>query len=264
MGIKAEGMLSFFRRRSGGEAVGEAGGGFRLDWMQTDMHCHILPGIDDGSPDVETSIALLQQYTAMGIDRFIATPHVNQHMFPNTPDTIKAAWEKLAAACLEKGMVVHIQYSAEYYLDEGFLEALRNDQLLPLPGNYVLIEVSFSRRPMVDLGDVARSVMDKGYFPILAHPERYRYWYKNINKFETLKTQGWLLQVNLLSLAGYYGGTEQKMARILLDNELIDFIGTDTHKADHLYHIASSGKDPWMKRAREIYLMNKFLELDGK
>src|SRR3546814_17210156 len=93
----------------------------------------------------------------------------------------------------------HIQYSAEYYLDEGFLEMLRTGQLLPFPGNYILIEVSFSRRPMIDLGDVARSVMDKGFFPILAHPERYRYWHKNLHKFETLKTKGWLLQVNLLS-----------------------------------------------------------------
>ncbi|QEC52125.1 protein-tyrosine phosphatase [Anseongella ginsenosidimutans] len=257
-------MLSLFRRRSEEGEVREAGSGFRLDWMQTDMHCHILPGIDDGAPDVEASIALLEQYNSMGIDRFIATPHVKQSMFPNTPATIRAAWERLAEACIRKGINVHIQYSAEYYLDEGFLEALRSDQLLPLPGNYLLIEVSFSRRPMIDLGEVARSVMDKGFFPILAHPERYRYWYKNLNKFETLKSQGWLLQVNLLSLAGYYGSPEQKMARILLDNELVDFIGTDTHKPDHLYHIESSGKDPWVQRASEIYLMNKFLELDGK
>lgn len=258
-------MLSLFRRRSEGEEVREGGSnGFRLDWMQTDMHCHILPGIDDGAPDVEASLELLQQYNAMGIDRFIATPHVKQSMFPNTPDTIRAAWDQLAEACLKKGINVHIQYSAEYYLDEGFLEALRTDKLLPFPGNYILIEVSFSRRPMIDLGDVARSLMDKGFFPILAHPERYRYWYKNLNKFETLKTQGWLLQVNLLSLAGYYGSTEQKMARILLDNELVDFIGTDTHRPDHLYHIESAGRDPWVQRASEIYLMNKFLELDGK
>ena len=257
-------MLSLFRKRSEEEDVRESGSGFRLDWMQTDMHCHILPGIDDGAPDVDASIELLQQYIAMGVDRFIATPHVKQNMFPNTPATIKAAWEQLAEAVLEKGLNVHIQYSAEYYLDEGFLAALKNNELLPFPGNYILIEVSFSRRPMIDLGDVARSVMDKGFFPILAHPERYRYWHKNLNKFETLKSQGWLLQVNLLSLAGYYGGTEQKMARILLDSELVDFVGTDTHKMEHLLQIAASGKDPWVQRASEIYLMNKFLELDGK
>ena len=242
----------------------ETGHGFRLDWLQTDMHCHILPGIDDGAPDVESSIALLQEYKAMGIDRFIATPHVKAGMFPNTPDTIRAAWEQLAEGCIQQGINVHILYAAEYYLDEGFLEALNNDQLLPFPGNYILIELSFSRRPMVELGDVARSVMDKGFFPILAHPERYRYWHKNIGKFETLKSQGWLLQINLLSLAGYYGSTEQKMARILLDNELVDFIGTDVHRPEHLWHIGSAQKDPWMQRATEMYLMNKFLEPDGK
>lgn len=257
-------MLSLFRRRSEGDPVQETGQGFRLDWMQTDMHCHILPGIDDGAPDVESSIALLELYISMGIDRFIATPHVKQSMFPNTPDTIRRAWDQLAEACLRKGLNVHIQYSAEYYLDEGFLEALRDNRLLPFPGNYLLIEVSFSRRPMIDLGDVARSVMDKGFLPILAHPERYRYWYRNINKFETLKTQGWLLQINLLSLAGYYGSTEQKMARILLDNELMDFVGTDTHRPEHLLHIETAGKDAWVQRASEMYLMNQFLELDGK
>lgn len=257
-------MLSIFRRkRTEDEGVPEGGAGFRLDWMQTDMHCHILPGIDDGAPDVESSLALLEKYLSMGIDRFVATPHIKQSMFPNTPATIHAAWEQLAQACLDKGMNLHLQYAAEYYLDEGFLEALQNNTVLPLPGNYLLIEVSFSRRPLIDLADIARSVLDKGYFPILAHPERYRYWYKNINKFETLKTQGWLLQVNLLSLAGYYGSPEQKMARILLDNELIDFIGTDTHRPDHLFHIESAGKDPWVQRASETYLMNKFLGLDG-
>lgn len=244
--------------------VPETGQGFSLEWMQTDMHCHILPGIDDGAPDVEASIALIRQYNAMGIDRFIATPHVKSNMFPNTPDTIRRSWELLGEECIRQGINVHIQYSAEYYLDEGFLEALNRNQLLPFPGNYLLIEVSFSRRPMIDLGDVARSVMDKGFFPILAHPERYRYWYKNIKKFETLKTQGWLLQINLLSLAGYYGGTEQKMARILLDNELADFVGTDTHRPEHLEQIRSSGKDPWMQRLGGMYLMNKFLELNGK
>src|SRR3546814_14391513 len=101
-------------------------------------------------------------------------------MFPNTPATIRTAWEQLADACLREGLNVHIQYSAEYYLDEGFLEMLRTDQLLPFTGNYILIEVSFSRRPMIDPGDVASSVMDKGFFPILAHHAKLRYCDKTL------------------------------------------------------------------------------------
>src|SRR3546814_5266779 len=116
-------MLSLFRRRSDEGATREGGDtGFRLDWLETDMHCHILPGIDDGARDVDASLVLLKRYNALGIDRFIATPHVKQNMFPNTPATIRTAWEQLADACLREGLHVHIQYSAEDYLDEGFLE----------------------------------------------------------------------------------------------------------------------------------------------
>src|SRR3546814_16860722 len=91
----------------------------------------------DLARDVDASLVPLKRYNALGIDRFIATPHVKQNMFPNTPATIRTAWEQLADACLREGLNVHIQYSAEYYLDEGFLEMLRTDQLLRSEGSRV-------------------------------------------------------------------------------------------------------------------------------
>ena len=198
-------------------------------FYDTEVHCHILPGIDDGSPDVETSVALVQQMKNWGIQRIITT-------FENTPETIHAAYEKLRHALDERGIDIEINLSAEYRMDEYFLEQLKEGKIMPFPGNYILIENSFFQ-PFWELRELVFELQLKGYTPMLAHPERYMYYHSTPQIYKELHDQGLLFQVNLLSLAGYYNSNIKEIAWKLLDNGMVDLIGSDMHHLQHAAHI---------------------------
>lgn len=205
-------------------------------FYDTEVHCHILPGIDDGSPDVETSVALVQQMKNWGIQRIITTSHVTESTFENTPETIHAAYEKLRHALDERGIDIEINLSAEYRMDEYFLEQLKEGQIMPFPGNYILIENSFFQ-PFWELRELVFELQLKGYTPMLAHPERYMYYHSTPQIYKELHDQGLLFQVNLLSLAGYYNSNIKEIAWKLLDNGMVDLIGSDMHHLQHAAHI---------------------------
>lgn len=229
-----------------------------LSWMKMDMHSHVLPGIDDGAPDVEASLQLLRRYEAAGIQHVVATPHIRNPHFANTVERVRAAWEELEAAPERKEIAVSVSYSAEYYMDEVFLNMLSQDMLMPFCDDYLLTELSLSNKSYLDLTQIIQLIMAKGLQPILAHPERYLYWNKTPEHFAKLKAHGWLLQINLMSLAGYYGKGEQKVAQYLLENDLVDFVGTDVHREKH-FDILAGIDDKTMKILEGKYLMNKIL-----
>ena len=202
--------------------------------LTQDIHSHILPGIDDGSPDVETSIELLKALSEAGLKRFICTPHIIGDMYRNTPATINAALHILKAACLENGLDTHLSAAAEYMMDDYFMGLLRKKEpLLRLTKNYILTELSYATAPD-NLEKIAFEININNYQPLLAHPERYIYYHKNYDGFFRLKELGFLLQVNLLSLTGYYGAAVAKAANFLFKNNLVDFVGTDLHHFNHL------------------------------
>ena len=200
----------------------------------TDMHSHILPGIDDGSPDVETSIGLIKALAAAGINKFICTPHIIGDLYRNTPETINNALDILKSACLQQGLDTELSAAAEYMLDDYFMELLHKKQpLLTLKKNYILTELSYATPPN-NVDQIAFELNVNGYHPLMAHPERYFYYHKNYDAYHRLKELGFLLQVNLLSLTGYYGKAVSKAANYILANDLADFVGTDLHHANHL------------------------------
>ena len=200
--------------------------------FNTDVHCHVLPGIDDGSPDVDTSIELIQRMQSWGITRIIATPHVTQASFENTPQTMSnaltAVKEKLTATSID----IDIIHSAEYRIDELFLSHLNDGIIVPMPNNYLLVENSFIQEPW-NLDQLLFDLKVKGYKPILAHPERYMYYYAKKDRYKAIHSTGTKLQLNLLSIAGYYGKEEKRIAMELITNGLVDFIGTDLHNHRH-------------------------------
>lgn len=208
---------------------------FLLDSMQgmPDIHCHVLPGIDDGSPDLNTSKIILQKYIDLGFKKLYATPHTMGEIYPNTPETIRQALSKIETL----GMDIDITAASEYMLDEVFEKHLEQDNLLFLKKNYVLIELSYFQPPNY-LEQIIFQITSKGHIPILAHPERYSFYYRKLDIFRSLKAKGCLLQLNALSLSMHYGTSVQKMAFQLLDDGLYDYIGTDTHKLSHLEAIA--------------------------
>lgn len=201
-------------------------------FFATDIHCHILPGIDDGSPDVATSEELLQRMTSWGIKRIFASPHVAFDTFENTPSSMDGALAQLNDRVAGKYPGVYIGRSAEYRLDDLFADNFSKGLLMPLPGNLLLVENSFVQEPW-NLDQLLFDIKVKGYKPILAHPERYHYYYMNKARYDKIHAAGTFFQINVLSLAGYYGKDEKRMAEYLIDKGMVDYIGTDLHNHRH-------------------------------
>ncbi|PRD51909.1 histidinol phosphatase [Sphingobacterium gobiense] len=200
--------------------------------MQVDIHSHILPGIDDGCENAAESVALLQRLEALGLAKFYFTPHIFQDVYPNTAETIADAFHRLHQE--EVGQLA-AGYAAEYMVDTAFDQQLAKEprHLLCLPGGHVLIEMSYMEESKL-IEKVAFDLQMEGYIPILAHPERYIYYHRDHKKIERFQDIGCLLQLNLLSLMGYYGRNERRVAKYLLEQGMIDLVGTDVHHERHV------------------------------
>lgn len=223
-------MFNFFKKKKTEENIP-----YTLP-VTTDIHSHILPGIDDGSPDVESSLRLIRGMMDLGIRRFIATPHIIGDLYRNTPQTISTALEETRTACKNAGLDVELSAAAEYMIDDYFLELLRNrSPLLTLHKNILLTEFSYSTPP-VNIEAITANIIGEGYRPVLAHPERYHFYHRNPGIYHHLAEMGFILQVNLLSLTGYYGKSVKKAATYIIQKDLARLVGSDLH---HKYHLAA-------------------------
>lgn len=206
--------------------------------FETDIHCHIVPGVDDGSPDIEYSEILLEDMEYMGLKRIFVSPHVTQDKFENTPEKLAEPFALLQNHAAEIVPEVQLHCHAEYRLDQFFMQRLNSEESLPcLPGKHILVENSFGQEPY-DLDSLMFDLRMKGYIPILAHPERYKYYNQlNRHRYAELHAAGILFQINLLSLSGHYGKTERATALELLESGMVQFIGSDIHRQRHTYSI---------------------------
>lgn len=205
--------------------------------LKTDMHSHILPGVDDGSPDVATSLQLMRGLAQMGYDTLIATPHVMADIHRNDKHTIQQAYDQLRQAADEDPSLPKLRFAAEFMMDEGFGQLVQQDALIPLADDrYLLVETPYLHRPL-NLESYIFNLRAVGYTPVLAHPERYHYLFDKPAEYERLKELGCLFQVNLLSLMGYYGKAEKEAGTWLLEAGLVDLLGTDLHHEKHLQRL---------------------------
>jgi tyrosine-protein phosphatase YwqE len=219
--------------------------------VNTDMHSHILPGIDDGSPDIETSIELIKGLYKLGIRETIATPHIIGDLYRNTPETINAALDKLKVAVADAAIDIKIFAAAEYMIDDNFYNlVMTKSPLLTIKDKIILTEQAYIA-PSDYLGEIAFELVTEGYKPIMAHPERYFYYHKDYENYELLINSGFTLQVNLLSLTGYYGKPIAKAAKHILDHGLAEYVGTDMHHMKHLNTLLDKSN---------LNLLNKYLE----
>lgn len=205
-----------------------------------DMHSHLIPGVDDGAKDVIDSIALLTGLKELGFHHFITTPHTLEDVHPNTSEILQKAHALLDGKLPEN---ITLELSSEYYLDGQFQEQLGAEKLMPMKGNRILIEFSQISRPH-DLEETIFDLGIKGYQVILAHPERYLFFHKDFGYYKRLKQMGVDLQVNALSLTKHYGEHVKKIAEKLIEADMIDYFGTDTH---HLRHIETLKQVPTLK-----------------
>lgn len=225
------------------------------------MHSHILPGIDDGAPDVETSLVLVRGLYDLGIRTCIATPHIIGDLYRNSDETIEPALLKLQQACKAAAIPMQISAAAEYMLDDYFMELLQSGKpLRTLKHKLLLTELPYIAEP-VNLQEMLFHILTTGYQPVLAHPERYLFYHQDFEKYKELKDQGFILQVNLLSLTGYYGKNVARAARFILDKGLAGFAGTDLHHGRHLSALQSeTNRQLFQKYIRNADLLNKELE----
>jgi tyrosine-protein phosphatase YwqE len=230
-----------------------------LGWLGTDFHSHLLPGIDDGSPDIETSIFLIKGLIASGYKKIITTPHVLWEIYPNSTEIIIQKLAELKAALAVENVNIDLSAAAEYFIDEHFESDLKNKiPLLCIKDNMVLVEFSMLTAPF-DLQQVLFEMQIQGYQPILAHPERYTYMNRQRSGFEDLKYAGCLFQLNLLSITGYYGKGVQTLAEYLIDNNLYDFAATDMHHDRHLEMLSKLTSSPYYQKLQNMGLKNHLL-----
>lgn len=200
--------------------------------IKVDIHSHLIPSIDDGAQNLEESELLIQSLIHLGYTKLITTPHINVN-YPNTPDIIKKNYEMLINFLSSKNINISIEFAAEYMLDEGFSFHLKSGLLTFGKQNFVLIETSHHIKPD-RLREIIFDIQMKGYKPVFAHPERYLYLWNNKEQYFELKEQGLYFQVNINSLSGYYTEKPKSIAKFLMKNGLVDFLGSDTHHQKHI------------------------------
>jgi tyrosine-protein phosphatase YwqE len=237
-------VFGFFRKKST-QLLGLSGIG-------VDMHSHLIPGIDDGAKTVEDSITLIRGLQDLGYQKIITTPHIYKEHYPNTKEEILRGLNELRIALKIAKIDIPIEASAEYFMDEHFEDLLERNEILPLSNKYVLVEMSFFGMPP-KLEQYIFKIQLKGYIPILAHPERYLFYHNDYEQFEELKAKGVLLQLNILSILGYYGKPIKLIAHKLLKDKLIDLIGTDMHHVGHLEYLKSNLKNNELQQILSKY-----------
>ncbi|MCB0493997.1 MAG: capsular biosynthesis protein [Cyclobacteriaceae bacterium] len=242
-------MFSFFKQKNQ----------VRLAPLETDIHSHLLPHLDDGVKSMEESGQLIRQFIDLGYKKIITTPHVMNDFYRNEPNDILEKLELLRQHLKSENINIPIEAAAEYYLDESLIERInKGEKLLTFGSNYLLFETNFLTEPF-QLKEFIFSVTTLGYKPVLAHPERYQYLVNTFEKVEDLKNRGVLFQINIPSIIGAYSKPIQKLTIQLIEKGWVDFLGSDCHNQIHMNILKEAFRNKYLKRALELPLLNRSL-----
>ena len=219
-----------------------------------DIHSHILPGIDDGPKNSEESLELISEIKKLGFSKAIGTPHTYPRLYNNTNLTIENSYKQLTRLT---EFEILIDYASEYMIDISLIKKAEEKSLLCLKENFVLVEMSFLSMPN-NFYEIIFQIQTNGYKVILAHPERYSFMFRNYKDYFRLKDLGCKFQLNLLSLVGYYGKETLQTARKLINDGLIDYLGSDIHSKAHVKEFGKNVIIPESKKVIEISENNLF------
>lgn len=189
----------------------------------TDWHCHILPRVDDGVQTTEHALEILSFYEETGIRDVWLTPHIMEDC-PNEPAKLKELFVAFQAAY--KGPIM-LHLAAENMIDTLFDQRFKEGDIMPIGEGMLLVETSYYNPPMA-FESTLKEIKEKGYKPLLAHPERYVYMTEK--DYPRLKENGILFQLNIMSLVGMYGQHAARTASRLLQEGLYDYAGSDLHR----------------------------------
>lgn len=233
-------MFNLFRKRK--EAIP------LFESLGTDIHCHLIPGVDDGSKNYEESIECIRRMYELGYRKMYITPHFQYPRYPNVEEDIKCRYEDLKKKVKESGVGMElIGVGGEYRIDDGFKKRVENPCFLKISDKYVLVELSL-HQPRLGIAEVIFELQTKGYEVILAHPERYPYLGSTSQELERLKDQDVYFQINVLSLSGFYGEMARKTGYDLIDRGWVEFLGTDMHNMKYAEALTDASHDKKIRK----------------
>ncbi len=199
-----------------------------------DIHCHFLPGVDDGSPDAEYSLRMLDEFEKLGVQSIYMTPHIINGMYDNRgEEALRGEFSRFAY----KGNM-DVRLAAEYCIDDKFVGRVLEGNPLTFADRHILCEFEINTYSMSSLGQLF-DISLAGYNVIIAHPERYSFIHRDRNDelLDIFANSNYKLQLNMLSLAGYHGPVAEKISRELLRQGRYDFVGTDAHSLSYMQAI---------------------------
>jgi tyrosine-protein phosphatase YwqE len=222
--------------------------------LKTDIHSHLLAGLDDGVKNWDESEQIVRCLREIGIERIITTPHIMSDTYPNQPAIILQKTNELRQLLAQKKIQIDLQAAAEYYLDEiVYSKLIQKEPLLTFGERYLLFETNFISEPYL-LKDFIFQGSAQGYRLVLAHPERYGYM--TLAKAEDLRNRGVLFQVNTLSIIGYYSKPIQKFAHQLIERRWVEFLGSDCHNPLQAIALQEAMSNKYVQKALSLPLLN--------
>lgn len=230
-----------------------------LDGNFADIHSHILPGIDDGAKNITKSIELVSDLQKLGVSQIVTTPHIKHHVWNNSPEIIQSKLQETQKALEKNKIKMPAEAAAEYFIDSWFENHFKEEKLLTLKDNYVLVEMSYLNAPL-NIYKTIFEIQVAGYIPILAHPERYVFYHNKFSEYEKLKNAGCLFQLNLLSTVEYYGSQITKITDELLAKGMYNFCGTDVHHKKHIEAFEDKIKIKNLNSLKEVITNNQFFK----
>ena len=204
----------------------------------TDVHSHILFGIDDGSRTISESIELLKKLKSVGFNNVILTPHfiLDSTYNSNYEANIKI-YNELKERIISENIDINIYLGNEIFIDKNVPTLLEKNIITSLNGTkYVLVEFPMHNK-LLNLEDMLYEIRSRGYEVVIAHPERYDAFKEDYSIVDTLREDGFLFQSNYSSILGYYGKDSIKLLKYMLKRHYIDFLGTDIHRIEKTYVI---------------------------
>lgn len=194
-----------------------------------DLHCHILPGIDDGSPDMATSLEMARIAAQDGIQTIACTPHIYPGMYENTVDGIARATEVLKLAVQRAGIPLQLTYASDTHVVPDLVEKLQNGTSPTFNGGrYFLLEPPHHVAPP-NFEDFVFRLLAAGYVPIVTHPERLSWIEQDYAVFQRLAHKGAWMQLTAGSLTGRFGNNARYWGERMLDEGLVHILATDSH-----------------------------------
>ncbi|MEM9189672.1 MAG: CpsB/CapC family capsule biosynthesis tyrosine phosphatase [Myxococcota bacterium] len=205
-----------------------------------DLHCHYLPGIDDGVRTHTEGVQLIQRLRDIGYRRVVATPHIRSAMFENTRAGLERAFREFSDAVSDRSDLPELGLGAEHFFDDAFWRLHQTNETVPYPGGHAVL-IEFSRRSLpVRLAERLFDIQVKGIRPVLAHPERYAPLFRKSDELEPLVEGGSLPLLDLMSLSGKYGRRPKKAAERILKEGFYYAACSDCHRPEDVDLVAEA------------------------